>query len=72
MSWSSEQHIFSGLEERFGAELGAVRTQFPSEPVRFTDDPLVVHWEDGIKMLREAGHEVRSSESEPLTSARSG
>lgn len=52
------QSIFSGLEERFKDQLAAVRLQYPSEPVRVTEEPLVVHWEDGIRMLRDAGHEV--------------
>ncbi|CAN0381171.1 unnamed protein product [Pylaiella littoralis] len=50
--------IFSGLEERFKDQLDAVRLQYPSEPVRVTEEPLVVHWEDGIQMLRDAGHEM--------------
>ncbi len=57
MSFSC-QSIFSGLEERFADQLAAVRLQYPSEAVRVTEDPLVVHWEDGIQMLRDAGHEV--------------
>ena len=52
------QTIFSGLEQRFEKELEAVRLQYPSEAVAFTEEPLVVHWEDGIKMLRDAGHKV--------------
>ena len=36
-----------------------MRSQYPSAPVRVTEEPLVVHWEDGIQMLRDAGHEVR-------------
>jgi hypothetical protein len=26
--------------------------------VKFTEQPLIIHWWDAIKMLREAGHEV--------------
>ncbi|CAM9806360.1 unnamed protein product, partial [Choristocarpus tenellus] len=52
------KHIFGGMEERFGAELKAIREQYPSEAVVFTEEPVVVHWEDGIKMLREAGHQA--------------
>lgn len=47
------------MEARFQGELEAVRSQYPSEVVRVTDEPLIVHWEDGIQMLRDAGHEVR-------------
>lgn len=52
------RHIFNGLEQRFAKELAVIRTQYPSEPVRFTDEPLIIHWWDAIKMLREHGHEV--------------
>jgi hypothetical protein len=27
--------------------------------VQFTDKPLVIHWAEGMQMLRDAGHEVR-------------
>jgi len=49
------KHMFQGLEERWPKELSAVRQQYASEPVKFTEEPCIVHWEDGIKMLREAG-----------------
>lgn len=52
------RHIFEGLESRFSKELAVVREQYPSDPVRFTKDPLIIHWWDAIAMLREAGHEV--------------
>lgn len=29
--------------------------QYPSEPVAFTDAPLVLHWADAMRMLSEAG-----------------
>ena len=28
------------------------------EPVQFTDEPLVIHWGEGMSMLKEAGHQV--------------
>jgi aspartyl-tRNA synthetase len=56
------KHIFTGLEERFGEELAVIRQQYDSAPVQFTEEPCVVHWEDAIAMLREAGHEVSSFE----------
>lgn len=56
------RHIFEGLESRFGKELAVVREQYPSDPVRFTKDPLIIHWWDAIAMLREAGHEVEDYE----------
>lgn len=34
------------------------RAQYPSEPVQFTDQPLILHWGEGMQMLLDAGHEV--------------
>jgi hypothetical protein len=34
------------------------RAQYPSEPVQFTDNPLILHWGEGMQMLLDAGHEV--------------
>lgn len=52
------KHIFNGLEERFGKELAVVREQYPSQPVRFTEKPLVIHWDEAIDMLKGAGETV--------------
>ena len=49
------KHIFEGLEERYAKELVAIREQYFSEPVAFTEKPCVLHWPDGIAMLRDAG-----------------
>jgi aspartyl-tRNA synthetase len=52
------RHIFEGLEEHYSKELKAVRIQYPSEPVRFTEKPLIIRWWDAIKLLRDHGHEA--------------
>lgn len=52
------RHIFHGLEERCKKELAVIREQYPSEPVTFTEEPLVIHWWDAIDLLRSAGQEV--------------
>eukprot|EP01038_Epipyxis_sp_PR26KG_P005702 gene5702-7870_t len=52
------RHIFDGLETKYSKELAVIRQQYPSEPVRFTDQPLIIHWPEGMKMLRDAGEEV--------------
>jgi len=49
------KHMFEGLEERWPKELEAVRSQYASEPVKFTEEPCVLHWPEGIALLREAG-----------------
>ena len=49
--------IFNGLEERFPKELECIRQQYPSEPVLFTDEPLIIHWNEGMQMLIDAGHD---------------
>ena len=52
------KHIFTGLETRWARELKIVREQYPSEPVTFTDEPCIVHWNDGMEMLKEKGIDV--------------
>lgn len=56
------RHIFEGLESRFAKELRIVRQQYPSQPVQFTADPLILHWPEAIQLLREAGHPVRDED----------
>jgi aspartyl-tRNA synthetase len=55
VSHSMFKYIFEGLEERYSKELAAIREQYFSEPVSFTDEPCILHWPDGIAMLRAAG-----------------
>ena len=50
-------HIFSGLETTHAAELAAIRAQYPSEAAVWTERPCVVHWEEGMQMLVDAGEE---------------
>merc|ERR1711920_989890 len=50
--------LFVGLESRSARELTAIRKQFPSEMPRFTAEPCVLHWEEAMQMLRDAGEEV--------------
>ena len=52
------RHIFDGLEARCAKELAVVRMQYPSEPVKFTEKPCIIHWEDGMKMLQDSGEVV--------------
>lgn len=49
------RHIFDGLEKFYAKELAVVREQYPSEPVKFTDKPLIIHWDEGMSLLKEAG-----------------
>jgi aspartyl-tRNA synthetase len=32
--------------------------QYPSSPVTFTEEPLILHWPEGIALLKDAGYEV--------------
>jgi len=52
------RHIFTGLEQRYAKELAVIRTQYASEPVTFTEEPCIVHWDEAMKMLQEDGCEV--------------
>ena len=50
--------IFDGLETRYAAELSAIRQQYPSERPRWTKEPCIVHWEEAMAMLEQAGEEA--------------
>jgi len=50
--------IFDGLESRYSKELQVIREQYPSEPVKFTDKPLILHWHEAMAMLKESGQDV--------------
>ena len=50
--------IFDGLETRYATELAAVRAQYPSERPRWTEKPVIVHWEEAMAMLEAAGEEA--------------
>jgi len=52
------RHIFSNLETRFAKELSVVRQQYPSDPVQFTEQPLVLHWPEAMALLKNAGIQV--------------
>ena len=52
------KHIFTGLETRWSKELEVIRQQYASEPVTFTEEPCVLHWPEGIEILKEAGFDV--------------
>lgn len=52
------KHIFMGLEERHAKELEVIREQYFSEPVEFTDEPCVLHWDEAMDILKEKGFDV--------------
>ena len=52
------KHIFNGLEERYAKELKVIRQQYHSEPVKFTNEPCVLHWPEAMDILREQGFDV--------------
>ena len=49
--------IFDGLETRHASEMSAIREQYPSERPRWTEKPCVLHWEQAMQMLADAGEE---------------
>ncbi len=48
-------YIFKGLQERFAKELEIVNDQYPFDKFEFSDKPLMLTFEEGVKMLEEAG-----------------
>jgi aspartyl/asparaginyl-tRNA synthetase len=51
--------IFTGLENNLSSELATIRSQFASEPVKFTDEPCILHWEEAMELLTAKGFDVR-------------
>ena len=53
-------HLFTGIEERCQEELAVIRQQYPDgrDPPRFSTKPTVVHWEQAMQMLTDAGEEA--------------
>lgn len=52
------KYIFNGLETRFAKEVAIIRTQYDSEPVEFTDEPCILHWEEAMEILTEKGFDM--------------
>ena len=46
------------MESKFGKELACVRAQYKSEPVLFTETPVVMHWPDAMDILEAKGFDV--------------
>ena len=54
--------IFRGLRDNYADEIMAVNKQFPAEPFRFLDPPLILEYKEGVAMLKEAGIEMEETE----------
>ncbi|KAI3872285.1 hypothetical protein MKX03_021407 [Papaver bracteatum] len=51
--------IFDGLNENCKQELEAIRKQYPFEPLKYRRKTLRLTYEEGVRMLKEAGFEVK-------------
>lgn len=51
-------NMFDGLNERFAKELSVVNAQHPFEPLQYLKPSLRITFEEGVKMLQEAGVEI--------------
>jgi len=62
--------IFNGLETRHAADMATIRAQFPSQRPRWTDAPVIVHWEEANRLLEAAvdadGKPYLDVEGEPV------
>lgn len=54
--------IFKGLRDQYQMEIETVRKQYPSEPFKFLEPALILRYEEGVNMLREAGVEMGDEE----------
>ncbi|EEY59578.1 aspartyl-tRNA synthetase, putative [Phytophthora infestans T30-4] len=48
-------YIFDGLKERYAKELATINEQYPFEPLKYNKPSLIINFEEGVKMLKEAG-----------------
>ncbi|KAJ1919813.1 aspartate--tRNA ligase dps1 [Mycoemilia scoparia] len=51
-------YIFKSLETRWAHELEVIRQQYPSEPIRFKEERVVLKFPEAIALLRESGVEI--------------
>lgn len=63
------KYIFNGLETRWAKELEVIRRQYESEPVRFTEDPCILHWPEAMELLKVEGGLDMGDEMGDLTGA---
>ena len=54
--------MFKGLRDKFANEIEVVAEQFPSDPFKFLDPPLILEYREGVMMLKEAGVEMDDEE----------
>ncbi|XP_044268889.1 aspartate--tRNA ligase, cytoplasmic [Tribolium madens] len=59
---NSFTEIFKGLRDQYSTEIQIIGQQFSVEPFTFLDPPLVLHFDEGRKLLAEAGVEVEPEE----------
>lgn len=50
-------YMFKGLQTRYAEECEAVNQQFPFEPFLFLEEPLMLTFQEGVELLKEAGFE---------------
>jgi len=50
-------HIFKGLQENYRDEIDAVYRQYPNTEFEFCEPTLIINYEEGVKMLNDAGVE---------------
>lgn len=48
-------YIFDGLKERYAKELSIINEQHPFEPLKYSKPSLIISFDEGVKMLKEAG-----------------
>lgn len=50
-------NIFKGLEKNYSKEIKIVQDQYQLEPFLFTEEPLMLTFEEGVQLLKEIGIE---------------
>jgi aspartyl-tRNA synthetase len=55
MLWNTLTHIFNGLNSKYKSKLELIQSKAPFDNLVYSAEPLIISFEDGIKMLVKAG-----------------
>lgn len=50
--------MFKGIEERYSSEIATIHKQFPAEPFKYLEEPLILKFPKAVEMLRANGSEI--------------
>jgi aspartyl-tRNA synthetase len=57
LMWNLLKYIFNGLRKIYSKELGIVKEKLPFDDLVYPEEPLILEFKDGVKLLKEGGFE---------------